>query len=116
MIYHITLPALWQRAQENGFYLPEEFEKDGFIHCSKEEQIVDVANRYYAGQTGHIVLRIDTEKLTSILVYENLIGGSDLFPHIYGKLALSAVDAIAPLEQNQNGDFVFPTHWQTVSR
>ena len=115
MIYHITLPALWQRAQETGFYLPEEFDKDGFIHCSKEEQIVDVANRYYAGQAGHIVLRINTDKLTSKLVYENLIGGSDLFPHIYGKLDLSAVDALAPLEQNDKGVFVFPAHWQTIN-
>lgn len=114
MIYHITLPALWLRAQETGFYLPEEFDKDGFIHCSNEDQIVDVANRYYMGQTGRIILRLNPKKLTSKLVYENLIGGSDLFPHIYGKLDLSAVDAFAPLEQNDNGVFVFPTHWQAA--
>lgn len=114
MIYHITTPAAWKKGQKDGQYVPEAFEQDGFIHCSKMEQIVGVGQRYYAGQTGLLILGINPEKLTSKLVFENLIGGEELFPHIYGLLNLEAVESTAEFGQSAEGAFVFPTDWKPI--
>lgn len=111
MIYHITNPAAWKKSQEDGRYLPEGFDQDGFIHCSKMEQIAGVGERYYAGQTGLLILGINPDKLTSRLVFENTMGGEELFPHIYGPLNLDAVESTAEFGQSAAGAFVFPTSW-----
>lgn len=111
MIYHITNPAAWKKGQEVGRYLPEGFDQDGFIHCSRMEQIAGVGERYYAGQTGLLILGINPDKLTSKLVFENTMGGEELFPHIYGPLNLDAVESTAEFGQSAEGTFVFPTQW-----
>jgi uncharacterized protein (DUF952 family) len=111
MIYHITNPAAWKKGQEDGRYLPEGYEQDGFIHCSKREQIAGVGQRYYAGQTGLLILGINPDKLTSKLVFENTTGGEELFPHIYGPLNLDAVESTAEFGQKTNGTFEFPRTW-----
>jgi len=116
MIYHITKPMIWNSGLANGAYVPVEFEQDGFIHCSKEEQVLEVAGRYYSGQTGLLLLRIDPARLTSKLVYENLVGGDELYPHIYGPLNLEAVNATAEFMLNSIGEFEFPADWKPVSR
>jgi len=38
-----------------------------------------------------LILEIDTDALQAELVHENLEGGKELFPHIYGPLNLEAV-------------------------
>lgn len=111
MIYHITNPTAWQKGQKEGRYIPEGFEQDGFIHCSKQNQITGVGERYYAGQTGLLILGINPDKLTAKLVFENLIGGDELFPHIYGPLNLDAVESTAEFGQKTDGTFEFPRTW-----
>jgi len=111
MIYHITNPAAWKKGQTEGRYIPEGFEQDGFIHCSKMDQIAGVGQRYYAGQTGLLILGINPDKLTSKLVFENLIGGAELFPHVYGPLNLDAVESTAEFGQKTDGSFEFPRTW-----
>ncbi len=115
MIYHITTPAAWKKGQEDGCYLPEAFAQDGFIHCSKQEQIVGVGERYYAGQTGLLILGINPDKLIAKVVFENLIGGEELFPHIYGALNLQAVESTASFGANPDGSFRFPEQWSPVN-
>jgi len=116
MIYHITNPAAWKKGQEDGRYLPEGFDQDGFIHCSKMEQIAGVGERYYAGQTGLLILGINPDKLTSKLVFENTMGGEELFPHIYGPLNLEAVESTAEFGQKKDGSFAFPRTWVLVKQ
>lgn len=111
MIYHITYPAFWQKALRDGQYIPEGFEQDGFIHCSKMEQIAGVGQNYYAGQSDLLILGINPDKLTSKLVFENLIGGEELFPHIYGPLNLDAVESTADFGVKADGTFEFPCTW-----
>ncbi len=115
-IFHITSQARWAQAQERGFFLPEAYEQDGFIHCSKKEQLECVGERYYAGQSGLILLMIKADKVTSKIVYENLTGGDDLFPHIYGQLSLDAVAFTGPFEQNAEGKFELPKKWEPFSK
>ena len=59
MIYHITSRSAWNEARNRGDYRAESLETEGFIHCSTQEQIVPVANKYYARQTDLVVLVIE---------------------------------------------------------
>jgi uncharacterized protein (DUF952 family) len=111
MIYHITSQRAWKKAKISGTYLPEAFDKDGFIHCSTSNQVADVGNRLYVGQVGLMILAINPDKLTAKVVYENLIDGQELFPHIYGPLPITAVESTKEFMQDTTGKFYFPETW-----
>jgi uncharacterized protein (DUF952 family) len=95
-IYHITSAAEAARAKQAGEYVPEGFAREGFIHCSYADQVDGVLRRIFHGRTGLVVFEIDPARLTCPIVDENLEGGAELFPHIYGRLPMSAVVAVRP--------------------
>lgn len=107
-IYHITTNSEWATAQENGCYTPVNFGTDGFIHCSFKEQVLPVADRYYRNAANLVLLEIETSLLDARVAEENLEGGLENFPHIYGALPAKAVTRFAPLIRDSNGNFVFP--------
>lgn len=48
-IYHVAEEARWKKAGDEGYY-PPGFEKDNFIHGTKEPHLVmHVANRFLSG-------------------------------------------------------------------
>lgn len=99
MIYHITTPAEWENAQKSGFYKPQAYEQDGFIHCSDAYQIEGTANRFYKNASELVVLEIDTEKTAGEILYEQASdGGAMRFPHLYGLLEVNAVNAVHRLD------------------
>ena len=108
VIFHITTRRAWTSAATEGSYRPQAFANDGFIHCSTREQVIPVANTRFRGQAGLVLLSIDTEKVPAEIVYENLEGGQDLFPHIYGELHTDAVDEVADFPPSINGYFILP--------
>lgn len=117
MIYHITSRAAWNDARPRGDYRAESLGTEGFIHCSTESQVLPVAEKYYAGQHGLVLLMIDPALLTSDLKWEPPSGGApppgvaegDLFPHIYGQINLDAVVRVFDLEADPEGTFKLPT-------
>jgi len=108
-IYHITEESTWKEANESGVYLPSGFDKDGFIHCSTEDQVLPVAENFYRSKNGLVLLKIDPSRLTSPLVFENLEGNAELFPHLYGSLPVAAVVESLPFIRGQDGRFRFPS-------
>jgi uncharacterized protein (DUF952 family) len=90
-IYHITTKVEWQKAQQQGFYEASSLHIEGFIHCSKAEQVAGVLERYYRGKTDLVTIVIDTSKLSNKLVYELAPSVNQEFPHIYGAINLDAV-------------------------
>lgn len=108
IIYHITSASSWTAAKQNGIYSADTLTSQGFIHCSKPEQIIAVANRYYAGQSGLVLLAINQAQVKAEIRFENLEGGSELFPHIYGPLNLDAVKIALPFEPDAEGAFHLP--------
>ena len=105
LIYHITAASNWAAAQAQGSYTADSLASEGFIHCSKKEQTIHTANRYYTGQHGLLLLAIDPARVKPEIRFENLTGGSELFPHIYGPLNLDAVAAALPYEPEPDGRF-----------
>jgi uncharacterized protein (DUF952 family) len=103
-IFHITTHKAWDRAA-GGTYRTETFPIEGFIHCSTRDQVIQVANIRFRGQTGLVLLSIDTDKVAAAIVYENLEGGQQLFPHIYGELNTDAVVQVAELKPGMDGYF-----------
>lgn len=90
-IFHVTSQDEWRQAIQKGEYKPANFDYEGFIHCSYKHQLLAVANRLFRGQTDLLVLVIDPSKLECHMVDENLEGGVEHFPHIYGVLPVNAV-------------------------
>jgi uncharacterized protein (DUF952 family) len=106
-IFHIFEKARWAEAQARGEYFPEAFEKEGFIHFSSKHQLKATAERYYKGQAGLGVLKVEVGRLKAPLRYENLTGGEELFPHLYGPLNLDAVTQIVLLGLTHEGAFLW---------
>ena len=96
-IYHVTTSKAWEAAQANQSYVPQDFEKDGFIHCSIERQIEGVLERFYQGQTGLVKLKIEKVKVQRPVLFELAEDLNELFPHIYGPLNLDSVVAVMPI-------------------
>ena len=117
MILHITSRAEWADAQTRGEYIAPSLNTEGFIHCSAISQVLPVANNYYKGQSGLVLLEIEPTLLSSKLKWEPPSGGAppqgvpagDQFPHIYGPINLDAVVRVADLVSKPDGTFDLPT-------
>jgi uncharacterized protein (DUF952 family) len=115
MIYHITSRTAWNEAQANGAYTTPSLATEGFIHCSTLEQVLPVANAFYAGQTGLILLVIEPARLASTLKWEPPSGGTPppgvaeglMFPHVFGPINLNSVMKVVDL-QSTDGIFTLP--------
>jgi 3-methyladenine DNA glycosylase AlkD/uncharacterized protein (DUF952 family) len=107
-IYHITHRQAWAEAQKKGYYQPEGYARDGFIHCSTRDQLLNTAHCYYADAQDLVVLCIDPNKTVVPVKYENTTGGTELFPHLYGILNLDAVLAAPELTRNEAGEWQMP--------
>ena len=90
MIYHIATAKDWNFHLAQTTYVPEAFAKEGFIHCSKEDQVPGVLQRYYAGVKDLILLHIDEAKLSAELKYEAATN-QELFPHVFGAINKEAI-------------------------
>jgi uncharacterized protein (DUF952 family) len=115
-IYHITTRQAWEQAQAAGAYRGDTLDTQGFIHCSTAFQVARVANAFYRGQSGLVLLCIDTEKTAPQVIFEQPINpdtgefepGSEQFPHIYGALNLDAVVQVVDFPPNDDGTFTLP--------
>ncbi len=106
MILHICSRTDWEHALQVGEYRAASLETEGFIHTSRPEQVVGVANRYYRGVAGLVVLWIDPARLQAHWQSDPV--GDDFYPHIYGPLNLEAVMRVTPLPPDADGGF---TRW-----
>lgn len=136
MICHLVGRAAW--ADGPARYRPESLEREGFIHFSAPEQVVDTANRHYPGRTDLLLLIVDPERLTVPVRWEPPTGaatgsGSDSgehaeptaddvptadelagerFPHLYGPIDAEAVTVVVPFPPGPDGTFTgMPPLW-----
>jgi uncharacterized protein (DUF952 family) len=68
--------------------------------------VAQTAARHFAGRADLVLVAVDGEALGGALRYEPSRGGA-MFPHLYGKLPLSAVRWVKPLPLGADGH-VFP--------
>ena len=96
-IYHITTRDLWDQALEKGKYESPTLATEGFIHCSAEQQVAGVLERYYKGQSGLLKLKIEKSKVERPLIFELAGSINEVFPHIHGAINLNAVVEVIEL-------------------
>ena len=111
-IYHLTTQGDWAAATAEGAYWcstrDRTLDEVGFVHCGHREHVLEVAERLYADMAELVLLVIDPERLGSPVREENLDGGTEPYPHIYGRLKLEAVTAALPMRRARNGRFRLP--------
>ena len=117
LIYHLAPSSRWYTWSENQPYLPAEFDREGFIHCtSGDELMIKVANQYYRNVSGdYVLLVVDMSKLdssTSPIKWEkSSVFGLD-FPHIYGPINRDAIVEVRSIQRADDGTFV---GWSTAA-
>ena len=110
-IYHIAMAGDWAQAQADGEYTVSTrgltLAEQGFIHASTAAQVAPVANMFYQGLPGLLVLVIDPDRLRSEVRLEAVAGWDKPLPHIYGPLNVDAVVQTKPLVPGPDGHFSF---------
>lgn len=111
LIYHLAPADRWLTWPEDRDYLPAEFEREGFIHCTKgDELMIKVANQYQRQTPGDFVLIvIDPDRLnanTSAIKWEKSSVFPELFPHIYGPINRTAIVSVKKVFRDENGQFL----------
>ncbi|UJW85058.1 DUF952 domain-containing protein [Devosia sp. SL43] len=82
--------------------------KDGYIHFSSAEQLGETLRLHFAGQSGLVLLAVQSAELGDSLVWEASRGGA-LFPHLYGgPLPTSAIAWEAPISVAADGSCDLP--------
>ena len=76
-------------------------ETEGFIHCSRPDQVLGVINHFYADVPDLVLLWIDLGMVDAEIKWESADG--DVFPHIYGVLDIKAVEAVNKLNPDPDG-------------
>ncbi len=116
MIYHITSREAWREAQVKGEYTAPSLASEGFIHCSRPEQLAGVIREFYADAASLLLLIIDEKRLSAELRWEAPAhpnstaeppSPGDRFPHVYGALNLGAVLKAVDLPKSAGG-FALP--------
>ena len=102
-IWHITKREQWEQAVLAQVYCGETLDSEKFIHCSTSQQVLKVANLFFSGQQGLVLLGIDSSKVQADIRYEAVDGTE--FPHIYGALNTDAVVEVLDFEPGIDGLF-----------
>lgn len=108
VVYHITTAREVEVARDAHQYASASFEAEGFIHCSRASQVRGVANRLFRGRRDLVVLEIDPCRVPHDIVEENLGGGRELFPHIYGRVPIPAIVRVHLFPCREDGQFDLP--------
>ena len=107
-IYKIASAETVAQARETGTFTGMPIDaRDGYIHFSTVAQLPETLALHFRGQSGLALLAVPTRDLGSTLRWEPSRGGQ-LFPHLYGPLAMSAVAHIGAIEVAADGACILP--------
>jgi uncharacterized protein (DUF952 family) len=107
-IFKLCRASEWAEAERSGTFLGSPVDlRDGYIHFSTAEQVVETATRHFAGVDGLMLLAVDADTLGSVLRWDPSRGGA-LFPHLYGQLPVARVLWVQALPLDPAGQHVFP--------
>jgi uncharacterized protein (DUF952 family) len=107
MILHICTKKDWEEAKIAGSYTADSLVSQGFIHCSTPEQVIEVADYVFKGQSDLMLLLIDEKKVGQEIKYEDA-GNGKFYPHIYGAINLDSVTGTVDFPVEPDGSFKLP--------
>jgi uncharacterized protein (DUF952 family) len=103
LIIHLCTLSAWQAAQQQGSYQADSLSEIGFIHLSRPDQILQVANAFYRGLPNLVLLWVDPSRLHAELRWEQV--DEVKFPHLYGALNIDAVSSVSNFVPDPDGVF-----------
>lgn len=110
-IVHMAHAQAWEEAQKTGSYTGGTLQTDGFIHFSRPDQLLRVANyptNPFLAMSDLVLLYIDPTKLQAELRYEAPEGEQEAYPHLYGALNTNAVVKSVEFVREDNGLYSLP--------
>ncbi|MGB0454322.1 MAG: DUF952 domain-containing protein [Bacteriovoracaceae bacterium] len=110
-IYHIVEKDIWHKLENDPEYIPASLSSEGFIHFSKADQLLQVANSFYKGKDHLYILKVDSTKLKAELKIEPPLEAPHsgmLFPHLYGPLNRDAIIEMIDWTSGPDGVFTLP--------
>lgn len=113
LVYKICSSTAWEEALTVGAYAGSADDlRDGFIHFSAAHQLPGTLARHFGGRADLVLLAVRAADLGDALRFEASRGG-DMFPHLYGPLAVTAVQWQAPLPLDAHGIHTLPIESST---
>lgn len=106
-VFHIARRGEWEADLAAGAYEPPGFAEEGFVHCSRADQVLDTAARYYGDEHDLVLVRLRGSAVADDLVVEEVRPGA-CFPHLYRPIVAADVEAVAPLHRGAGGGFAWP--------
>ncbi|HVC59950.1 MAG TPA: DUF952 domain-containing protein [Acetobacteraceae bacterium] len=108
IVYKVMSEAEHQQMRRDGVFCGSPADmQDGYIHLSCGSQLAATLNRHFGLVEGLMLVAVDLSRLDDSVRWEPARGG-ELFPHIYGRLPVEAVLAVAPLEREADGTVRLP--------
>lgn len=108
IIYKICSQTAWLQAQQAKIYIGSSDDlRDGFIHFSTAAQLRTTVDKHFSGQRNLVLLAVNGGKLGQNLKWEPSRDGA-LFPHLYGKMPVSAVSETWDIEMDRMGKHLLP--------
>lgn len=107
LIFKILGAEEWRRAEATGVFEGSAADlADGYIHFSTAEQAPETAAKWFAGRPDLMLAAVDAQALGETLRWERSRGDA-LFPHLYGRLPISAVRWARTLPLGADGRHAF---------
>ena len=107
-LYRVVSLEDWEQAQKLG-RVPRcgADARDGFVHLSTEETVIETANLYFEISEAPLALVIDPGHLGDDLKWEAVASRAGAtFPHLYSEgIPLSAVRAVISLDYSEGNGF-----------
>ena len=111
MILHICPRDEWAKAVAAGWYEGDTLATEGYLHCSPPDWVHVPATLLFRGRTDMVLLEIDEARLDAraapVVWEEGNPPAPDgrLFPHVYGRLPVTAVVAVHDYRPEPDGTF-----------
>ena len=107
LTFHLVPQSLFDALGADDDYIPRDFEREGFIHCTDApEEMARVANAFYrSNPEPYYYLYIDKTRVRVPVRYDD---AERRYPHIYGTLNRDAIVAIRHARRTADGAFLPP--------
>ncbi|MGL1889938.1 MAG: DUF952 domain-containing protein, partial [Reichenbachiella sp.] len=99
-VYHMADKEGWETQFDSVKYRHESLDKEGFIHCSKLEELSKSYQLYLEEGKFVYLLIIDVNQLDAEVKYEYVEYRSNEFPHVMGEVNKSAISYIAGFQNS----------------
>jgi uncharacterized protein (DUF952 family) len=107
LTFHLVSQEYFDALDPHADYVPHDFVRDGFIHCTDgADEMAHTANRYYQSNAeSHYYLYIDKARVHAPIRYDD---AARVYPHSYGALNRDAIVAVRAARRAAAGMFLAP--------